>query len=257
MEKIRAPYNMPINTNILPLKKLRTALQKKKILTILLSIALTLAVTVIAIGYLSTPDYLPYSKDVITITKQVDGRVFAQFGNGVSGYSLEKYPTEDNLGFIYHISTWDSMWSRYIAKNSVQDIVLNPDGEKVSSIYYSFSDGKEDILIYGADQNPNGGIMMLPRLFLSYYATFALIMAVICGIVLFIIRKNERWKNIMVNILLLPAAYLLAHICIKGFTGVSYAATRDLFAILLATVFLYSALFITKLLLHRKLTQIK
>lgn len=75
---------------------------------------------------------------------------------------------------------------------TINNTVLNPEGEKVASVYYYNADGSEDILIYGKDQYPNGGSISLPRLVLAYYLLLAIILAFISGIILFIVRRKEK-----------------------------------------------------------------
>ncbi len=64
----------------------------------------------------------------------------------------------------------------------------------------------------------------------------------ICGIGLAIFRKNEKIKNGLEKIILMPISYLFAHLTIKGLHSTTYLARRDFFAILLVTISLYVAL---------------
>ena len=76
-------------------------------------------------------------------------------------------------------------------KKSNKAAFLNLDGKKVDSVYYYNADRSEDILIYGKDQNPTGGMVTLPRLVLGYYLLLALFLASSSGILLYLYRKNE------------------------------------------------------------------
>lgn len=95
-----------------------------------------------------------------------NGLILVIFSEEVSGYDIISYPADDNTGYVYHITVWDSIWNRNIIKVPANNTVLNPDGKAVASVYYYMTDGSEDILIYGTDQNPSGGVITLPRLFL-------------------------------------------------------------------------------------------
>lgn len=243
LDEMRFLNNPPIDTNSAPLRKLKATLRKKKIQTILFSVMLTLAVAVVAVAYLTAREYIPYSESTVSFKESENGAVLAMFGDGVSGFDIHCSPAYyGSGGYVCHITAWDNIWNRYISKKSVNNTVLNPDGEMVTSVYYYPTDGSDDILIYGVDQVPGGGVRTLPRLFLSYCVFFAVFLAIICGISLLLFRHNEKARDIITKIILLPASYLLGHLLIKGFYSPSYSATRDFFAILLVMIPLYFAL---------------
>jgi len=141
--------------------------------------------------------------------------------------------------------------SRSISKSSVNNTILNPNGKAVAAVYYYLTDGSEDILIYGNDINPSGGIVTLPRLFFAYYLIFAISLIIICGIIMILFRRNKKVVNLTMKVLFLPVSYLVGQLVIKGFTTSSYVATRDFYAILLITIPLYIA-FITAMILIRE-----
>jgi hypothetical protein len=204
-------------------------------------------------GYLTAPEYIPYSEKPITVAKAANNSVIVHFEVPSARYEISKYRADDNSGYIYHISTWNSVWNSSICKDSSQDFILNPKGEMVSNVYYSSNDGNEDVLIYGKDPYPDGGIITLPRLVLVYYFTIAAVGAVILGFILFLFRKKRHAKVIMFRLFALPISYLLGHICIKGFTNNSYTAARDFCAILLSMIPIYCAILIShKLIINHK-----
>lgn len=229
-------YN-PIDIDTAPLRKLKSNLRKKKILTILFSAMLTMVVAVVVIAYLTAPEYLPYSESVVSITENDDGTVLASFGDGVSGYEISHHLAEEGSGYVYNITVWDTIWNRIFSKSHMDNTVLNPDDESVAAVYYYMTDGSGDILIHG--QNPGGFRVTLPRLVLGYYAFFAAGLAIICGVALSIFNHNEKLRNIITKILLLPISYLLGHLFIAGFDSTTYSASRDFLAILLVTIPLY------------------
>lgn len=251
LESLRMPNELPMDSHIAPLKKIKSTLRKKRYLTIIFSAFITLFIVGILIGYMMTPQYIPYKEDVVSITEVNKKTVIAKFNHQVSGYDMDKYLADDHSGYVYHITAWDSIWNRDMFKTTSPNVVLNPDGEKVVAVYYYLTNGSEDVLIYGQEQE--GGVVTLPRLFLTYYALYAAIGAIICFLILILSYKNESIKAIVTKILFLPIAYLLGHLFIKGFTTASYSATHDLYTILLVTIPLYSALLIAmELLRHLK-----
>lgn len=256
LAKLNAPEEFSFDTNALPLKKLQRILRIRKYNTIFFSVLFTILVLFIVNGYLTAPKYIPYSENLITITEINNGSVIAHFKIPGAMYHISKYSAKDNSGYIYNISMWNSTWNRAVYKDAFDDYILNPSGEIVSSVFYSSNDGSKSILIYGDDQNMNGGIVIFPSSILSYYATIAAVVAVILGIFLFLLRNNQKDKSIIFKFFALPISYLLGHICIKGFSATTYSVTRDLYAILLVMIPIYCVMMLgEKLLVNRKSKQ--
>ena len=241
LDEMRAFGKSPVDTDISPLLKIKSTLRKKRIQTAVLSMMLSIVLGVIAIAFLTAPEYLPYSKERMSLNQIGNGSILATFADTVSGYDINSYPTDDGTGYVYHITTWDSLWNRSIRRSSANNTILNPNGENVVAVYYYLQDGGEDLLIYGKNMNPGGGIVTLPRLVLSYYALIALVLAAFCVVIVLLFRSNKRVVDIAVKILLLPVSYLLGQLAVKGFTTSSYNALRDFYAILLVMIPLYIA----------------
>lgn len=241
LEDMKTSIDLPIDTDMTPLKKIKASIRKKKLQAVIFTAMLTIAIITAVIGFLTVPRFIPYQEGLISFMEKDNGMIIVVFNDEVTGYNISSYPSETDDGLVYHITTWDSIWNRNIMKKSVNNIVLNPKGEKVVSVYYYNGDGREDILIYGKDQNPNGGLVTLPRLVLGYYLILSLLLTVLSGIILFIGLRKEHVRNIMLKVFLLPISYIIAHIIIKGFITSSYSAERDFFAILLVTIPLYIA----------------
>ncbi len=247
LDEMSFSQDLPADIDTAPLRKLKAVLRKNKIQIFLLTVMLTLAAAVVIAAFLTAPQYISYSENPVVIKENADGTVLAMFSDEVSGYGIHHYTAIRGSGYVYHITAWSSIWSRYISKNSAGNTVLNPDGETVASVYYytpyrsgeHLHAGDGDILIYGRDQVPDGNVVTLPRAFLAYYFFMATALAIFCLIAMYLFRRHEKVRRVIFKIFLLPAAYLLANLCIKGFYFPSYSATRDLCAILLVTIPLY------------------
>lgn len=240
-DEMTAFSKLPVDIDTSPLLKIKSTLRKKKIQTSIFSMMLSVVISVIAIAFLTAPEYIPFSEESVSINEIGNGSVLAIFKDTVSGYDVSKYPTEDNTGYVYHITTWDSLWNRNIEKSRTNNTILNPNDENVAAVYYNLTDGNEDILIYGKDINPGGGIVTLPRLFLSYYSLIAMSFAAICGLIIALFRRHKKVINFTMKVLFLPVSYLLGQLIIRGFSTSSYTATRDFYAILLIGFPLYIA----------------
>lgn len=241
LNEMRSFIEIPADTNTSPLKKIKSALHKKKIQTVIFSVAVSLGFLSILTAFLTSPEYIPYNKNSVTINEIGNGMVLAQFDNTVSGYNIDSYTADDNTGYVYHITAWNSVLNRIFNKSKTGNIILNPNGENVAAVYYCQADGNEDILIYGKDLYPNGGIVTLPRLFLTHYALIAAAFALICALIMIIMRRSKKVFSFATKIFFLPVSYLISHLALKGFTASSFTATRDFFAILLVTIPLYIA----------------
>ncbi|WP_241494708.1 zf-HC2 domain-containing protein [Bacillus coahuilensis] len=191
LEEMRTFEEPPVDTDIAPLRNLQNTLRKKKLQTIILSVMVTLVFAVVTIAYLTTPAYIPYNEYAVSIIEKDDGTVLLNFSEEVSGFNVNQYPAADNSGYVYDITTWETIWQQKINKNDLDNTVLNPNGETVASIYYYNTDGMENTLIYG-EPITDGSIVTLPRLVLSYYVLLAIGLLFICGIGLVIFRKNEK-----------------------------------------------------------------
>ena len=250
LQALRKPNAFPADTNVLPLAKIQSALHRQRLLIALLSICATLAAAIFALGLLTAPAYIPYSEDLLHITEGADGVLSVTFHHDVSGYDLYVAPAENGDGthMEIDITAWDSIWSRYIAKNTVRNIPLNPGGEPVSTIYYYdvvryYADETTggDIIVYGTNPNPDGGRLSLPRLALAQLLFMALVGVLATGVLLLILRRHARARAILLRIGLLPLAYAASTVLIKGMALSSFAYPRDLGFILALMLALYGA----------------
>ena len=244
LNEIKTSGKPPIYTDVSPLLKIKSALRKKKIKTAIISIMLSTIIGVTLFAFLTSPEYIPYSEKSVAISEIGEGTVLAIFTDQVSGFNINSYPTDDDSGFIYHITTWDTIWNQKMKKSQTRNTILNANDENVVAVYYYQSNYDDDVLIYGKDIIPTGGVVTLPRLFLVYYIMIAIASIAICVLIMILFRRNEKVVNFAMKVLFLPVSYLFGHLIIKGYKTASYAATRDFCAILLITIPLYIAFLI-------------
>lgn len=233
----------------IPLKKVKATLQKQRLKAIALTAVLVLALAVSIIAFLTTPEYLPYSDNMFTFSENEDGTIIVAVNKAISGYDVDEYFDPDNTSvYIYNISVWKYQFG----KRSVgQSIVLKPANAENAAVFYH-TDGAEDTFVYGYNPDPDRGIITLPRLVLDYYIFIAIMLIMILGVLLLSFRKDTKAKRVLEYIIGIPAAYLIGHLCIKGFTTTTYSVTRDLFAIMTVAVLLYCALLLTVGLIRKK-----
>jgi flagellar basal body-associated protein FliL len=257
LDKMVQPQKLPPDTHIEPFRKAKKKLNTTKVYTAILSVLITLVITLTVVADLTAPQYLPYSKEIVTVSEQEDGTVYLSFSEEVAGYDINRYLTEDRTGYEYSISTWETTWHKRIAKNNIGSIVINPDQENVVSIYYytaadlSGDFGLNNLLIYGKDLYPNGGVVTLPRLVLGYYVIFSILLLGMLAVLYWVFHKNEKAKSMLEKALLVPVSYLLAHLCVKGLTTTSHSATRDFAVIMLVMFPIYGVLLLASYFIKR------
>lgn len=254
LEKMRLPSVISVDTDIMPLKKIKTYLQKRKIITVLLTIAVTLVVVIICAGLVLAPKFIPYTDDMIQFTQNDNGVILANFKDTVADYEITSYYSQEFKGRVYYISAWDTIWNKNVTKKNGTGIALNTNSEPLASIYYSPNDGTNDILLHGENLYPNGGGRTIPHLTLAYWAVFFAIIAAILAREIFIARKNEKRLFVLLKIEYLPLAYLLAHFVVKGFNPESFILTYDLFTILVVAIPLYVLALLIEYLFRRKMS---
>ncbi|OJF94595.1 zf-HC2 domain-containing protein [Alkalibacterium sp. 20] len=240
LNELNQPYHAPVETDVRPLMKMKSALRKKKATSIALTFVFTLLFSALLFAFVTAPKYLPYSEELIQVSEQAGESIVVEFSEHVSGYDMKRYSSEGEPDMAYHLTTWTTIWEEYIQPNDIGTVVLNAEDETVSSVYYYQTDGAPDRLIYGIDDNPNGGIVTLPRLNLSYYLLIAILLGGLCLVIAAVFRQNKQIAKFSIKTLLLLVSYIIAHLIVRGSTSASYNSTRDLLAIILIVIPLYA-----------------
>lgn len=239
LEEFKEMEVLPIETDIRPLEKIQRSIQKKKWYAIGLSILLTLLIATLSVIYLTAPEYILYSEDVVRIEKTETGLTIVEFNEEVAGYDLERRESNSGDESVFHLTTWKTKWSEWTDSDKVAPIVLNSSGDVVRAVYYYEPSGANDRLIFGVNEYPNGGIMTLPRLSLNYLSIGALVLLVIGLGVLWLVRSKTLYFDRILKMTLLPATYLIAQFVVTGWSATTYSAIRDFSAILLVGILIY------------------
>lgn len=224
-----------------PMRKWRAKLKKKRFQLILLTAVLACAVAALLFSYFTAPRYLPYSQELLTVSKMEDGAVLIRFQEKATHYSVNTSYSEDGNLQIYHISAWNTLWDELVPGSSPQNALLRSTSGKTISIYYSENRSTDEILLYGPNPNPDGGVRMLPRLALRYYFLIAGAATLLLAVLLLLFRKKKQVRAVLERLLPASLSYLLGQLLVKGFHMESYALSYDLSCILLVSVLFYLA----------------
>ena len=244
MEKTDVPTKA--DTDISFLLRVKKTLFAKKVQTILLTIALLLAIAVSAFGFLTAPKYYPYSPELLDIT-EVDHSVLISFDEKVTGYRLYQDRIEEGGQKIYYIEAWSTIWDNMFGKRGPQFAVVRSEDDSPIVICYSqnYRNGTSDaadVLIYGERYANFEGSVSLPGLSLFYLLLVAGTLFFVCLVAFAFLRKREKARLWLERIILLPVSYAIGYFCVLQFSTVSYSEVRDFFLIMLIAVLIYCAM---------------
>ena len=235
---------IPAENDTAPLARIGKTIFKRKMYAVLMTALLLSAFLVSVFGYLSSPEYLPYSPDTVSVEETADGALAVSFGENVTGYRIyeEASPDGEDVS-VYCIEAWTTLIDRMFLHPGRQNAVIRPDDSRRTVIWFAQNGTNrnlsDDVQIYGIPES--GARISLPRIFLGYYLIAAAIVLVILLLAAAAVRKNCRLFVRIMKIAALPASYVISHLCIMGFGFSSYSANRALFLILIITCLLYCA----------------
>lgn len=241
LEQMQAPAELVPDTDPAPLKNLKKKLLMKRIQTIVFTAALVFAVVISVFSILTSPGYFPYSNNLLNVMEDPNGTIRISFDDKVTGYSSIKESDNETGTEVYRISAWNTIWDMYFSDRGKQNMVILPNAETDTQIYYTQNNGSEDVLIYGS-ANADEGVTTLPRLILMPYFLLALFALAVLIILRFLMRNRNNVTIWIDRVIPLPVSYMLAHLCTKMVSFKTYSSQRDFFIIILVAVLIYCAI---------------
>ena len=176
------------------LESVRRKLRRQRRRTAALAVCLALALAAALFARLTERHYFPEPKGVVSAVSQPgSGERILRFTGGVTGAAVS-YQRAEGGGSVVFLSVWWTEWDRLFG-NTLSEMPA-PAG---STVYFSPNNGTDDILLWGQDQAPGGGVISLPRLALAYYAALALAALAVLG---------WLWHSLPAEILLEPGQTL-------------------------------------------------
>lgn len=197
MESLKMPMEKPFDADARPLKAIKKKLFFKKIKTVFFTAALVLAFVITALAYLTAPQYLEYSPDLLAVSQNADGSILISLDDEVTGYSYYKENIPGAGKTVYHLETWNSILDKFLPQKENQNAVLKPENGRPVTVYYAQNheeDGAflEDVLIYGEPIAETIGVTTLPRLSLVYWLIINIVFLAICGTAWFALKKGRN-----------------------------------------------------------------
>lgn len=231
-----------IDTDIVPLKKIKKDLFIRRLQTIFFTAIVACVVAIIAFGVLTSPAFFPYSDDLLNVVDNHSGEIIVTFDDRVTGYTCTKEYYEETGSEVYRLNAWTTTWDLYFSNRGNQNVVIPSNGESNIQIFFTQNNGSEDVLIYGENNNLPQAVITLPRQILLPY----FLLAALALIVLACLRLILRNKNALVvwidRIILFPISYMAAQLCTKGINFTTYSSQRDFCLIVLVAILFYFAM---------------
>lgn len=252
LERMRGPAKFvpDIDTDIVPLKRIKKDLFIRRLQTIFFTAIIACAVVMIVFGVLTSPKFFPYSDDLLNVVDNHSGEIIVTFDDRVTGYTCTKEFYEETE--IYRINAWTTTWDIYFSNRGNQNVVIPFNDDSNIQIFFTQNNGSEDVLIYGERDNLPQAVITLPRqILLPYFLLAALALIVLSGLRLLL--KNKKAIIVWIDrAILLPISYMAAQLCTKGINFTTYSSQRDFCIIVLVAILFYLALLTGKSIYQEK-----
>lgn len=247
MECMNTPMIPSPQTDISPLINLKKKLFRKKLQSIILSVALVLSLAISLFAYLTAPKYFLFTSNLLSIEESRDGSITILFDEKVTGYTLYETPSENGDSTVYSLEAWTTTWDNLFQDRGTQAVVIGANDENPFSVYYiqnhsPSGTSAENILLYGSHSSSSGGLISLPGLSLWYLFLLSAALFVVFGVILLVFKRNFYAKLWLKKLLLLPFSYMIGHVFVMGFNASSYSEQRDFSLIILIATLLFCAL---------------
>jgi len=224
-----------------PLKTLKKKLIRRRIG---IAVAAALVVAVLGggvVGYLTAWQYVPYSPGAILVRDGTNGDMSmlnicsVEGGQEMPSMRTGIFDSNDNI-YVFLLT---SIWERHFSSQPVACVGYWSTSEDMS-VYYTSLGPEENTLIYGPGTSSGDRTeFIMPRQELGDYLIWAAASFVLLVAAVILFRKKETVRVWLERILLIPASYMIGHLCVKGFSVATYEYQRDLSLIVIIGVVVY------------------
>ena len=207
------------------LDTVRRGLWRRRLLTALCAVLIVCMAGCWFLSWLTAPIYL--DKSIITdIQDNHDGTVTISMDAAAVGrqtFQLEIDPTDAGETIVLWTSRWlEWTWSEPIPRPlSITRSVIH------NGIYLCTGTGEDELIYENPQKFINGGVALLPRLYLSFYFQMSLLIGSAALLLSFLLRKRRAGKW-LVCIGSLLVCYALCQGIVCGFTFSSFFAEQEL-----------------------------
>ena len=221
------------------LDTVRRGIWKRRLLTALCAVLIVCMAGCWFLSWLTAPIYL--DKSIITdIQDNHDGTVTISMDAAAVGrqtFQLEIDPTDAGETIVLWTSRWlEWTWSEPIPRPlSITRSVIH------NGIYLCTGTGEDELIYENPQKFINGGVVLLPRLYLSFYFQMSLLIGSAALLLTFLLRRRRAGKW-LVCIGSLLVCYALCQGIVCGFTFASFFAEQELLWAVAMSVCLWGAL---------------
>lgn len=221
------------------LDTVRRGLWRRRLLTALCAVLIVCMAGCWFLSWMTAPIYLDES--IITeILDNGDGTVTVSMDAAAVGrntFQIEIDPTDAGETFVIWTSRWlEWNWSEPIPRplSITRSVVHN-------GIYLSTAEGEDRLIYENPEKFINGGVALLPRLYLSFYFQMSLLIGSAALILAFVLRRRRagKWLALLGSFL---CCYGLCQGIVCGFTFASFFAEQELLWALVMGLCLWGAL---------------
>ena len=262
LAEIETETGKPVDT-IRPLEALRKELRKRRGFTALMAALCVFLLVFTWACHRDRLEQVPWTEGLITV-KGVGTRpsrdVFAagteptekqetvdvlvlRLDNRINATQETLFRDDDGTSTLL-LQGWSSSGNR--SNGETNEMVFCPVPDRLF-----YSGGGEQKLLWGTEMN--GGVEVLPRLVLAWYALIAAVLSVVLGL-LWLLFRRRACSGILCQLFLAPLSYLTAQFLIKGLRTTTFFLMRDLLHILVAALALYTLLTLAFQMLRKKKT---
>ena len=221
------------------LDTVRRGLWRRRLLTALCAVLIVCMAGCWFLSWLTAPIYL--DKSIITdIQDNHDGTVTISMDAAAVGrqtFQLEIDPTDAGETIVLWTSRWlEWTWSEPIPRPlSITRSVIH------NGIYLCTGTGEDELIYENPQKFINGGVALLPRLYLSFYFQMSLMIGSTALILAFLLRRRRagKWLALVGSFL---CCYGLCQGIVCGFTFASFFAEQELCWALAMALCLWGAL---------------
>ncbi len=207
------------------LDTVRRGLWRRRLLTALCAVLIVCMAGCWFLSWLTAPIYL--DENVITdVQDNHDGTVTISMDAAAVGrqtFQLEIDPTDAGETIVLWTSRWlEWTWSEPIPRPlSITRSVIH------NGIYLCTGTGEDELIYENPQKFINGGVALLPRLYLSFYFQMSLLIGSAALLLAFVLRRKRAGKW-LVCIGSLFVCYALCQGIVCGFTFASFFAEQEL-----------------------------
>ncbi|MBR4289165.1 MAG: hypothetical protein IKT52_00805 [Oscillospiraceae bacterium] len=208
---------MVLQTDTDALHQVRKAIQKRRILTVLLCFFLTAAAATGTFAFLTRPIYLTPEEAEVQLVEEAD-MIYYEFGDRVDCFSISYAAAEDRqeVTITAYYRLWNVHYGNlndYRFNRQISDFRWGVHKSDNLCIRYGNSEtGREDTLLWGQSDDH---CVSLPRLVLNYYVIIALALLAVFSLAAWLLRKKKGART-AASLALVFFAYIVSSYIVMG-----------------------------------------